>query len=116
MGSPVIVVGEEFGESLGALGGGWIGAVVGPAAQESLDEAFGFSVGARAVGAGTQVTQAESSAGGGEAARDVAAAVVGHDAGDFHTVAGVPGDQPSKEGGGSWGSFVSQDFCICQTG
>ena len=99
MGSPVIVEGEEFGESLGALGGGWIGAVVGPAAQECLDEAFGFSVGARAVGAGAKVAQAQPSAGGGEVVGDVARAIVGHDAGDFDSVAVVPGDQASKEGG-----------------
>src|ERR1700687_2454812 len=116
MGSPVIVVGEEFGESEGALCGGWIGVVVGPAAQERLDEAFGFSVGAGSVGSGAQVAQAESCAGGGEAVRAIAGAVVGHDAGDFDAVAGVPGDQASKESGSGWGSFVSQDFCIRQSG
>jgi hypothetical protein len=81
-----------------------------------LDEAFGFPVGARAVGSGAEVTQSEPSAGGGEAVRDVAAAVVGHDAGDFDAVAGVPGNQSSKEGGSGRGSFVSQDFGISQTG
>src|SRR5438445_9360481 len=116
MGSPVIVVGEEFGESLSALDRGGIGTVVGPAAQEGLDKTFSFSVGAGSVGSGAQVAQAESSAGGGEAAGDVARAVVGHDAGDFDAVAGVPGDEASKEGGSGWGSFVSQDFGIGQTG
>jgi hypothetical protein len=62
------------------------------------------------------VAQAESSASGGEAVRAIAGAVVGHDAGDFDAVVGVPGDQPSKEGGSGWGSFVSQDFGISQTG
>ncbi len=103
MGSPVIVVGEEFGESEGGLDRGWVGAVVGPAAQERLDEAFGFSVGAGSVGSGAQVAQAESCAGRGEALRAIAGVVIGHDAGDFDAVAGVPGDQPSKEGGSSWG-------------
>jgi len=62
------------------------------------------------------VAQAEPFAGRGEAARDVAAAVVGHDALDRDAVAGVPGDQSSKEGGSGRGSFVSQDFGISQTG
>src|ERR1700675_3737326 len=99
MGSPVIVVGEEFGEPGGAgggvwsaVGGGWVGAVVGPSPQESLDEAFGFSVGAGAIGPGAKVTQAEPSRGGGEAVRAIAGAVVGHDASDSDAVAGVPGD------------------------
>jgi hypothetical protein len=116
MGSPLIVVGEESGESESALSGGWIGAVVGPAAQEGLDEAFGFPVGAGTVRAGAQVAQAEPSTGGGEAVRAIAGAVVGHDAGDFDSVAGVPGDQPSKEGSRGGGSLVSQDFGISQTG
>jgi len=62
------------------------------------------------------VAQAEPSAGGVEAVRYVAGSVVSHDAGDFDAVAGVPGDQPSKEGGSGWGSFVSQDLGVSQTG
>jgi hypothetical protein len=31
-------------------------------------------------------------------------------------VAGVPGDQPSKESGSGWGSFVSEDLGISQSG
>src|SRR5438876_1899461 len=116
MGSPVIVVGEEVGQSESALNRGWIGSVVGPAAQESLDEAFGFSVGAGAVGLCAQVAQAEPFADRVEAVRAIAGAVVGHDAGDFDSAAGVPGDQASKEGGSGRGSFVSQDFCVRQSG
>jgi hypothetical protein len=116
MGSPVIVVGEEFGESEGSVHGGWIRAVVGPAAEEGLDEAFGFSVGARAVWSCAQVAQAEPSTGGCESARAIAGAVVGHDASDSDAVAGVPSDESSKEGGSGGGSFVSQDFGISQTG
>src|SRR5258708_17970761 len=116
MGSPLIVVGEEFGESLSALDRGGIGTVVGPAAQERLDKTFSFSIGAGSVRSGERVAQAESGAGGGEAVRAIAGAVVGHDAGDFDAVAGVPGDEASKEGGSGWGSFVSQNFGISQTG
>src|SRR5439155_26355780 len=47
---------------------------------------------------------------------DVARAVVGHDAGDFDAVAGVPRDQAFKEGGSGRRSLVSQDFGISQTG
>jgi hypothetical protein len=48
--------------------------------------------------------------------RAIAGAVVGHDAGDFDSETGVPGDESSKEGGSGWGSFVSQDFGVSQTG
>src|SRR5216683_5210600 len=116
MGSPVIVVGEEFGEFLSALDRGGIGAVVGPATQERLDKTFSFSVGAGSVGSGAQVAQAESSAGGGEAVRAIAGAVVGHDAGDFDAVTGVPGDEASEEGGSGRGSFVSQNLGVSQSG
>lgn len=81
-----------------------------------MDEAFGFTVGARAIGSCAQVTESESSAGGGEAVGDVARAVVGHDAGDRDAVAGVPGDQSSKEGDRGWRPFVSEDFGVSQTG
>src|SRR5260370_19659153 len=116
MGCPLIVVGEEFGESLGALDRGGIGTVVGRAAQERLDKAFGFSVGAGSVRSGTEVTQAERSADRGEAPGDVARAVVGHDAGDRDAAAGVPGDEAFKEGGSGWGSFISEDLRISQSG
>jgi len=62
------------------------------------------------------VAQAESSAGGGEAVRAIAGAVVGHDAGDFDAVTGVPGDEASEEGGSGRGSFVSQNLGVSQSG
>ena len=116
MRSPEIVVVEELGESEGSVYRGWVGSVISPAAQEGLDKAFGFSIGARTVGPGTQVTQTELSACRSEAMRDVAGAVVGHDACDINAAAGVPGDQPSKEDDSRWRSFVSQDLGVSQTG
>jgi hypothetical protein len=47
--------------------------------------------------------------------RDVAGAVVRHDAGDPDTSGEIPGDEPSKEGDGGGGSFVGQDLGIGKT-
>lgn len=113
---PEIVVVEERVESESSVERGWIGSAVSPTAQESLDESFGLSVGAGTVGPGAQMAQAEALAGRGEAAGYVAGTVVGHDARDVDSMAGVPGDQPSKEGDSGGRSFISQDFGISQTG
>jgi hypothetical protein len=62
------------------------------------------------------MAQAKPFAGRGEVARDIAGPVVGHHARDRDSVAGVPGDEPSKEGGSGRGSFVGEDLGVCQTG
>ena len=102
----MIVVAKESGESEGSMLGGQVRAAIGPASQERLDEAFGLAVGARAIGPGSQMTQAKPFAGRGEAVGDVAGCVVGHDAGDGDAVVGLPEDQSSKEAGSCRGSFV----------
>ena len=55
MWSVVVVVAEVVGEGVGAFGAGGVEACVGPFVDECLDEAFGFSVGLRASGAGVGV-------------------------------------------------------------
>jgi hypothetical protein len=112
MGSPVIVVGEESGEFSGTAIGAGVGTSVSPAAQEGLDKAFGFAVGARAVSPGSDVLEAEGAAGGGKAQRDVAGAVIGHDADDTNATGFVPGQEASKESDGGGGSLVRQDFGV----
>jgi len=80
MGAVVVVEVEVAGQEIGALGRGVEGEGVGPFAQECLDEAFGFAVGAWAVGASPGVAEAELATGGRECVRGVAAAVVGEQA------------------------------------
>ena len=116
MGSPVIVEGKEAGEPKGTLDGSWIGPSIGPAAEKGLDEAFGFSIGARAVGACSEVTETESSAGRSKTARAVARAVIGHDASDWDAMGAVPSHQSFQEGGRGRGSFIGLDLGIGQTG
>src|SRR5512136_2755308 len=116
MGSPVIVEGEEAGELEGALGGGGIGASVGPAAKQCLDEFLSLSIGAGTIGARAQMTEAELSASRGKAVGAVAVAVVGHDARDRHAVGEIPEDQSSEEGRGGGRSFVGEDFGVSQAG
>src|SRR5437870_9209456 len=55
---------------------------VGPFAQRRLNEALGFAVGLRAIGAREAVVQAQLAAGGGEALRAKCRAVVGEHAPD----------------------------------
>jgi len=65
---------------------------VGPLAQGGLNEAFGLAVGARRVGTGESVLDAELEAGGAELAGAIAGAVVGKQAADGDAVLGVEGD------------------------
>ncbi len=78
---PVVVVQPDV-EVLGALLGRLVGACVGPFAQGGLDEALGLAVGARGVGAGVAMHEAEAAAEVLEGAGSVGGAVVGEDAAD----------------------------------
>ena len=61
---PVPIVGVDPGlELLGSLGGGGIGACVGPFPQRGLDEALGLAVGLGCVGPGSDVLELEPFAG-----------------------------------------------------
>src|SRR5260221_1887566 len=74
-----VVVAQPGLESPGSLIRGSIRPGVRPFAQQRLDEAFGLAVGARGVGLGAQMAQAELVARASEVVRAVAAAVVRHD-------------------------------------
>ena len=56
-----------------------MGALVGPFAQQGLDDTFGLAVGLRSVGPGAEMPHLVVPVGLLEDARDVTAAVVGHD-------------------------------------
>jgi hypothetical protein len=76
---PVIEM-EERLESSSAQRGVLVSASVGPFAEGSLDEAFGFAVGARSIRPGELVLDAESEESRGEAIGAVAGAVIGEEA------------------------------------
>jgi hypothetical protein len=115
MRSPEIVVVEVSREAVGSLDGGCVGSFVGPLAEQGLDEALSFSVGLRAIGAGTQVAQLELLAGGLEPVGDVAGAVVGHDGLDTDAAALEPGDRAFEEAGGGGGSFIGKYLGVGET-
>jgi hypothetical protein len=82
VGSAVIVAGVPGPQGGAALGGGSERLGVDPFAEAGLDEAFGFAVGARCIGSGAEVAPAGGADRGGEIARAIGIAVVGHDAFD----------------------------------
>jgi hypothetical protein len=108
MRSPEIVVVEVSREAIGSLDGGCVGSFVGPFAQEGLDEAFGFSVGLRAVGASSKVSELKLLTGGCEPVGAVAGAVVGHDGLDADAATLEPGDRAFEKAGGGRGSFIGE--------
>ena len=59
---PIVGVGPRL-ELLGSLGGGGVGACVGPFPQRGLDEALGLAVGLGRVEPGSDVLEPEPSAG-----------------------------------------------------
>ena len=63
MWSSAIVEVEPALEGSAAFGGVAVDGAVGPAAEHRADEAFGFSVGARPIGARAEVFDSEASAG-----------------------------------------------------
>src|SRR5258708_39361988 len=93
----MVVFGDPGLRGVSSLGGGLIGAGGGPFAQGRLDEALGLAVGARRVGAGSDVPEGEcrEAIAGGVAA--VSGAGVGHDTLDRDAGAGGAHD-PARAG------------------
>jgi hypothetical protein len=87
-----VVMLEPGRELLIAFLGVEIGANLGPLAEGGLNEAFGLAVGARGIGTGEAVLDAELEAGGAEVAGAIARAVVGEQAVDGDAVLGIEGD------------------------
>ena len=96
---PVVVM-QPLVEHAGAFVGVSIDEGVGPFSQGRLDEALGLAVGARRVGARTNVSKTEPLQRLAEGVRDEGRAVVGHDATDLDTELGVVGDGSLEEGDG----------------
>ena len=88
---PIVSV-QPDGEFVGAAVGCGIGLGVSPFPKRSLNEALGLAVGFRCVGLGADVFKAQAHASIAEVEGFVAAAVVGHDAGDGYAEAFIVGD------------------------
>ena len=78
---PIVSV-QPLGQVFSSLFGTVVGSRIGPFVQRGFDEAFGFAVGSRGIGSGSDMLQFQSSAQFREARRAVAGAVVCHDAGE----------------------------------
>ncbi len=87
-----------------------IGAGIDPFAEGGLDEAFGFAVGARCVGARKVMANAELQAGLAESARAVAMAVIGEQPANANTQSGVIGHSSAKKSNCRSAGEVGQDL------
>jgi hypothetical protein len=83
---------------------------ISPFAEGSLDEAFGFSVGARGVGPSEAVANAESSAGVTEPVGAIATSVVGKQGANGDAVLGIKSNGVAQESEGSFGFLVGQQL------
>jgi len=83
---------------------------VSPLAQGGLDEAFGFAVGARSIGAGEAVTKAELQAGLAELAGAISRAVIGEQGANADAVLGIEVQGLAQEVDGGGGLLVGQQL------
>src|SRR5215218_4063506 len=112
----MVVVRKPAVKGCGAFAAGAVERAVGPAAEQGADEAFGFAVGARPVGPGAQVADAERAAGEGVDRRAITGAVVGHHGLDGDAVAGVERDRALQESDGRGRLLIGEDLDVGQPG
>lgn len=89
---------------------------VGPLAERSLDEAFGFAVGLWSVRSGEAVLEAEGRDGGSHGVGAVAGAVVGVDAFGLDAELLEEGERGVEEGDGTVSSFVREELSEGEAG
>ena len=89
---PVIVM-QPGGQKESALPGIVVGTSVGPLAQSSLNESFGFAIGAGSEGFGEDVADVMGLAEAEEDARFIARAVVSEEAANADAETGKEGDR-----------------------
>jgi hypothetical protein len=112
---PVVVV-KPGKKLVVALLGVLIQAGIGPFAESGLDKSFGFTVGARGVGTGEVMAQAELNNGGVESVGAIAVTVVGEQATNGDAQSGVVSNRGAQEGNSASGSEVRQDLSEGNTG
>src|SRR5450631_2871607 len=93
----MVVVPQPSVKGCSALATVAVDRAVGPAAEHRADEALGLAICLRSVGAGPQVTDAESATGDRVDLGSISAAVVGQQLLDGHAVALVERDCPPQE-------------------
>ena len=106
---PVVVV-KPRKKLVVALLGVLIGPGISPFAESSLDESFGFTVGARGIRAGEVMTQAEFNHGGMKSVGAIAVTIIGEQAADGNAQTGIIGDRSAQEGDSGSCREVGQDL------
>ena len=99
-----------------AHGGVLVRAGVGPFAQGGLDEALGLAVSAGGIGAGEEMAQSSRAASLSQEFRDVAGAIVGHDALDLDAQGAEVSQRGMKEFDGTVLTFIGHDAGEGDTG
>ena len=106
---PVILM-QPDRELVGATVGCGVGLGVSPFPERGLDEALGLAVGFRRVGLGADVLDAQLLASIAKGESLVAAAVVGHDAGDGDAEAVIISHSRLEKGNGAIGLLIELDL------
>src|ERR1017187_7723039 len=104
---PVVLV-DPRSQMAKPFGGVLVETGVGPLANGSLDEAFGFTIGARSVNASAGVSELQIAAGLGKEGGAEARTVVGHDAPDLDAEVGEVGHGLAEEAAGRSCFFIGQ--------
>src|ERR1035438_1106261 len=104
---PVVLV-DPRSQMAKPFGGVLVETGVGPLANGSLDEAFGFAIGARSVNASAGVSELQIAAGLGKEGGAEARTVVGHDAPDLDAEVGEVGHGLAEEAAGRSCFFIGQ--------
>ena len=107
---PIVEVCPD-GEIGGAVVGCLVSARVGPFSQGGLDEPLGLAVGARRVGFGADVPEAQFGTGRLEGVRFVASAVVRENTDDLDPHRRVPSHGSLQMRDGTDGPLVGVDLC-----
>src|SRR5712691_905938 len=108
------VLAEENGKRGGALGAGAVLARIRPAFLERLDESLRFAIGARGVGAGAPVRDAQPRAHRREVARAIGAAVIGEDPLDPYAGAQIARPELLERADGAVCAVIRQDHDVRQ--
>src|ERR1017187_5659588 len=104
---PVVLV-DPRSQMAKPFGGVLVDTGGGPLANGSLDEAFGFAIGARSVNASAGVSELQIAAGLGKEGGAEARTVVGHDAPDLDAEVGEVGHGLAEEAAGRSCFFIGQ--------
>ena len=107
----VVVVGPRSEGEVALVGIGPVGGV-GPFAQRSLDEAFGFAVGLRRVGARAAVFESHREARLTKLVGAIAAAVIGEQRANDDAVAREEVNGVPKKGDGGGSFLIGEDRCV----